>query len=163
MNKINLLLWGSPQPCKMPSTSEVLETCQTDELKMGYSDNAGICLRVIIYDSFFFSFNKYLLTSVDTILGDLAVNKRNKSSSLGILPSGGGGRGFNVRMLKKWGGRAGRDFWNIKVGVEILDRADHTWSMKFLQIWAFKRLWYVIPFSQYCAKAIREGVKKTGF
>lgn len=83
----------------MPSTSEVLETCQTDDIKMGYSDNAGICLRVIIYDSFF-SFNEYLLTSVDTILGDLAVNKRNKSSSLGILPCSGGGRGFNVRMLK---------------------------------------------------------------
>lgn len=48
----------------------------------------------------FFSFNEYLLTSVDTILGDLAVNKRNKSSSLGILPSRGGGRGFNVTMLK---------------------------------------------------------------
>lgn len=48
----------------------------------------------------FFSFNEYLLTSVDTILGDIAVNKRNKSSSLGILPSSGGGRGLNVRMLK---------------------------------------------------------------
>ena len=48
----------------------------------------------------FFSLNEYLLTSVDTILGDIAVNKRNKSSSLGILPSSGGGRGLNVRMLK---------------------------------------------------------------
>lgn len=66
----------------MPSTSEVLEKSQADDIKMGYSDNAVIYLRVIIYDSFF-SF-KYFLISVDTILGDIAVNKRNKFSSLGI-------------------------------------------------------------------------------
>lgn len=75
MNKINLLLTGSPQPYKMPSTSEVLETCQTDDIKMGLSENAVICLGVVVYDSFF-SFNKYLLTSVDPILGDIAANKK---------------------------------------------------------------------------------------
>ena len=45
--------------------------------------------------------------------------------------------------------KAGRDFWNIVVGVKILDRVDHTWIMKFLKIWTHKRLLYLTQFNQY--------------
>ena len=53
-----------------------------------------------------------------------------------------------MRMSKKRD-KAGRDFWNIVVGVKILDRVDHTWITKFLKIWTHKRLLYLTPFNQY--------------
>jgi hypothetical protein len=34
MNKISLSLWGSPQPCKTPGTSELQGDCQIDETSL---------------------------------------------------------------------------------------------------------------------------------
>lgn len=55
MNKIDALFWGSPQPCKMSGTSEVLEECQREAMESEVSDKTLVHLRIVIWDLFSFT------------------------------------------------------------------------------------------------------------
>lgn len=55
MNKIDALFWGSPQPCKMSGTSEVLEECQREDMGSEVSNKALVHLRIAIWDSLSFT------------------------------------------------------------------------------------------------------------